>query len=298
MEAEQHGEVDAGRQADPAAVIGPLDEDTVRGLRTLLTAKIVSMIVLIAVAVGAGVLLAPQLGSVLGFAGQVQATVTALDPLPASENTSPQCLRVHVRVAWAGHSGLFTGCAEGDAAGDAPTAVAVPGAGGQRAGVGDQVGVYALAPWQTVVVGDRWPNAVLALVLLAVILAAGLGIHRYRRERRDLAALCRAPRAAVPHPARRAGLSMAFDVLTMGSGPGGGRGRRAMVRVVFDDPALAPLRLQVASATQESMRWRDVTVYPTGETRRGAPSGPYVLVTERGIQVAAGRAIKRRGSRA
>lgn len=296
------------------AVIGPLDEGTVRGLRTLLTAKIAAMIVLIAAVAGAGVLLAPQLGSVLGWTPEVRATVASLESLPPGDSSPGGCLRVRTHVTWAeGGDGRFVACAEGsgDAAGQgssdqgssdqstqtgaaeaaSPTAVIMPGDGTPVA-VGDQVTVRALSGWETVVVGDRWPNAVLAAVLIALLAVAGIGLRRYLRERREMAALCGSARELAKLPARQAGLSMAFDVLTMGTKPGGGRGRRAMLRVVFDDPALAPLRLQVAGATQESMRWRQVEVYPTGTTRRGTPAGPYVLITERGTQVAAGRALR------
>lgn len=289
--------------------VGPIDAATLRPLRGLLTAKIVAMVVLIVAALGAGALLAPQVGAGIGFASRVNATVTAIDPLPAEDNAEGGCVRVQVRLSWGdGETGSFASCAADGVAGDAADpanpavesgpveSATVPDAPDVR--VGDSVQVSALAGWRTVVIGPRWPNLVLTAVLLGVILMGAFGVARYRRERAVLAELEDAPLTAEPLPVTRTGMSMAFDVLTMGTRPGGGRGKRAMVHLTFDDPALRPLRVQVPGATAESMEWRRASLYPVGSTRRGTPAGPYVLRTARGVQIAAGRPIRRRTTEA
>lgn len=263
--------------------IGPLDEDTVRPLRGLLTAKLAAMAVLVLAAIGAGILLAPQVGTGLGLVPQVPATVVSIDPLPANETASgAQCTRERVQVSWgSGNRGSFVTCGVANDAAGAPRA-------DMRVSVGDIVPVRAVAGWQSVVTGPRSPNVIVALVLAAVIALAIVGGVRYLRERREIAGLVRAPIKAEPLHATRIGFAMAFDALSLG------KGKRAMLRMRFDDAALRPLRLQVAGATAEAMRWRDATVYPTGRTRSGAAAGPYVIETPGGLLLAAGRRLRRR----
>lgn len=274
--------------------IGPLDVDTLRPLRTLITAKLVAMAVLLVAIVGAATLLAPQIGSAVGLTPVVRATVTAIDPLPAADNASAACLRQQVHVTWAGgHAGTFTACGRADGSGGSAMTIDVPGLSEHAAtAVGDTVTVRALAGWQTVVVGARWPNVILALVLAAIAAAALLGAVRYRRELRSVRALSTVRVEAEPLAVQRIGFAMAFDMLTMGKSPGGGRGKRAMVQVRFDDAAFKPLRIQIPGATADSMDWRAAELFPAGRSRRGTAAGPYVLRTARGVQVAAGRALK------
>ncbi|MEO7126340.1 MAG: hypothetical protein ABI382_11320 [Nakamurella sp.] len=269
--------------------VGPLDEMTVRPLRGLLTAKLVTMAVLAVAAIGAGVLMAPQVGTGLGLAPQVSATVTSIDPLPADETASgAQCTREHVNVTWGdGNSGSFVTCGVRDGA-----AVGVHGAPGadMRVAVGDRLEVHAVAGWQSVVVGSRTPNVIVAVILFAVLALVAVGSMRYVRERRVIAGLRRAPIVAQPLPATRIGFAMAFDVLSLGKG----KGKRAMLQMRFDDDTLRPLRLQVPGASVEAMEWRTATVRPVGRSRDGGLAGPYVLQTSSGVLLAAGRRIKRR----
>lgn len=266
--------------------LGPLDEITVRPLRALVTAKLVAMVVLAVAVIAAGVLLAPQVGTGLGLAPQVAATVTSIEPLPASENKpGSTCTRERVHVAWGGgNSGTFLTCgvAGGDAGAD-PSAMTVD--------VGDVVPVYAVAGWQSVVIGSRGPNVVVVVILLGVLALSVVAALRYVRERRTIATLRWASVTAMALPATRTGFGMAFDALSLGKS----KGKRAMLQMRFDDASLRPLRLQVPGASAEAMHWKTATVHPLGRTRKGGPAGPYVLETPNGgTLLAAGRQIRRR----
>lgn len=265
--------------------VGPLDEITVRPLRTLITAKLVAMVVLAVAAVAAGVLLTPQVGTGLGLAPQVAATVTSIEPLPADENAAGAgCTRERVHVTWGGgSSGSFVTCGvpDGDAATGTSSAMTVD--------VGDVIPVHAVTGWQSVVIGSRGPNVVLVVILLGVLALSVVGAVRYVRERRTIVALTRAAATATPLPATRVGFGMAFDALSLG------RGKRAMLQMRFEDASLRPLRLQVPGASAEAMRWRTAAVRPVGRTRKGNLAGPYVLETSSGgTLLAAGRHVRRR----
>jgi hypothetical protein len=272
----------------PAAshAVGPLDEITVRPLRTLITAKLVAMVVLAVAAIAAGVLLAPQVGTGLGVTPQVAATVTSIEPLPASENKpGAGCTRERVHVAWgSGNSGSFLTCGVSAGAVDAePSAMTVD--------VGDLVPVYAVRGWRTVVIGSRGPNVVMVAILLGVLALSVLAALRYVRERRTIAALSTSAVTAPALPATRTGFGMAFDALSIGKS----KGKRAMLQMRFDDESLRPLRLQVPGASAEAMRWKTASVYPLGRTRKGNPAGPYALETSSGgTLLAAGRQLRRR----
>lgn len=276
------------RSADeaPAAarVPGPLDEMTARPLRTLITAKLLAMVLLGVVAIAAGILLAPQVGTGLGLAPEVAATVTSIEPLPAEDNAvGSGCTRERVHVSWGdGHSGTFITCGVADADADAnPSALPVD--------VGDTIGVHAVAGWTAVVIGSRVPNVILVVVLLGVLALSVVGAVRYVRERRVIAELARHPSPAAGLAATRIGFGMAFDALSLG------KGKRAMLQMRFDDPSLRPLRLQIPGASAEAMHWRTATIHPAGHTRKGNPSGPYVLETSSGgTLLAAGRQLRRR----
>lgn len=260
---------------DPAR---PLDAGTLAPLRGLITAKIVAMLILVAAAIGGGALLTPQVADGVGLAPHVSATVAAVVPLPASENvTGAGCVRERVALTWGdGGSGSYTTCAaEGSVS------------------VGDTVAVRAVAGFDTVVVGGRTPNTVLALVLALVVVLGGYGAVRYLGERRDLVALAGRSLDGSGLVARKVGYAMAFDVLSVGKGSGKGKGKRATVQVRFDDAALRPLRMQIPGATEESMAWQTATVFPVTTTRRGRMAGPYVLgLPGGGRLVATGRAIR------
>jgi hypothetical protein len=264
--------------------VGPLDEITVRPLRTLITAKLLAMVVLGVVAIAAGVLLAPQVGTGLGLAPQVAATVTSIEPLPTEDNAvGSGCTRERVHVVWGdAHSGSFITCGVADAdAGGSPSALPVD--------VGDVIDVHAVAGWQSVVIGSRGPNVILVVVLLGVLALSVVGATRYVRERRVMTELTRHPVTAAGFAATRIGFAMAFDALSLG------KGRRAMLQMRFDHAELRPLRLQVPGASAEAMHWRTATIHPAGRTRKGNQSGPYVLQTSSGgTLLAAGRQLHRR----
>ena len=280
---------------EPAASrgVGPLDEITVRPLRALITAKLVSMVVLAVAAIGAGVLLAPQVGTGLGLAPEVAATVTSIEPLPAEENTAGAgCTRERVRVTWGGgNTGSFVTCGvsgggstAGSTGGDQPA-----DSESMRVAVGDVITVHAVAGWQSVVIGSRGPNVVVVAVLIGVLALSVAGAARYVRERRAIAALTQARVTAEPLPATRIGFGMAFDALSLG------KGKRAMLQMRFDDASLRPLRLQISGASAAAMRWRTATIHPVGRTGKGRPAGPYVVQTSSGgTLLAAGRQIRRR----
>jgi hypothetical protein len=155
--------------------------------------------------------------------------------------------------------------------------------------VGDAIDVHAMAGWQSVVIGSRTPNVILVVTLLGVLALSAVGAVRYVRERRVIAELARHAVTAPGHPATRTGFGMAFDALSLG------KGKRAMLQMRFDDATLRPLRLQVPGASAEAMRWRTAVVHPTGRTRRGDPTGPYVLQTPSGgTLLAAGRRLRSR----
>lgn len=283
MEPVQPAAESAGeRPAGPG--VGPLDEVTVRPLRTLITAKLVAMVILAGAVIASGFLLAPQVGTGLGLAPKVAATVTSIEPLPADDNAvDSTCTRERVHVSWGdGRDGSFLTCGVTAADPDAdPSALAVD--------VGDVIDVYAVAGWQSVVIGSRGPNVILVAVLLAVLALAVVGVARYTRERRAIGQLTRSPVPGEGLAATRTGFGMAFDALSLG------KGKRAMLQMRFDDATLRPLRLQVPGASAEAMRWRTATIHPAGRTRAGDPAGPYVLQTgSGGTLVAAGRRIRRR----
>lgn len=271
---------------DGPRTLGPLDEVTVRPLRTLISAKFLAMVVLAVAAIGAGVLLAPQVGTGLGVTPQVAATVTSIEPLPAGENKpGSTCTRQRVHVTWGGgNTGSFLTCgvARGDVHAD-PSAMIVD--------VGDVIPVHGVPGWQTVVIGSRGPNIVVVVILLGVLALSLLAALRYVRERRTIVALGRGPVTATALPATRTGFGMAFDALSLGKS----RGKRAMLQMSFDDASLRPLRLQVPGASAEAMRWKTATVYPLSRTRGNDPAGPYLLETSSGgTLLAAGRRIRRR----
>lgn len=270
--------------------VGPLDEATLRPMRTLVTSKLVAMLVLAVAAVGAGVLLAPQVGTGMGWAPRVSATVTAVEPLPAGDTASgARCVRENVHVAWgSGHTGSYVTCGSAGAADSAGASDSAADAGSAASpAVGDVITVRAVAGWQTVVIGGRGPNAVLVVMLLAVLVIGVGGAVRYVRQRRVLDSLRSRAVAADGLDAERVALAMAFDALSLG------RGKRAMLRLRFADRDLRPIRLQIPGAHPESMQWRDVTVYPAGRTRAGGRTGPYVLRTRAGgLLVASGGSIR------
>lgn len=283
---EPAGEAGGEPAGEPAAPrrIGPLDEMTVRPLRTLITAKLLAMAVLAVAVIASAVLLAPQVATGLGLAPQVAATVTSIEPLPAGDNAvGASCTRERVHVSWgAGHTGSFVTCGVSDAdTGGDPSARAVD--------VGDVLDVHAVAGWQSVVVGSWTSNVILVAVLFVVLALSAVGAVRYVRERRVIAELARQPVPTAGLEATRTGFGMGFDALSLG------KGKRAMLQMRFDDPALRPLRLQVPGASTEAMRWRTAAVHPVGRTRSGDPAGPYLLETSSGgTLLAAGRRIRRR----
>jgi len=261
---------------------------TVRPLRGLITAKILAMAVLAVAAIGAGILLAPQVGTGLGLTPTVAATVTSIEPLPADENAvGSSCTRERVHVTWGdGETGSFITCGVADAdAGTSPSAMAVD--------VGDVIQAHAVAGWQSVVIGSRGPNVILVVILLGVLALSAAGTQRYVRERRVIAELARRPVTAAGLAATRTGFGMAFDALSLG------KGKRAMLQMRFDDAHVRPLRLQVPGASAEAMRWRTATVHPVGRTRKGDLTGPYVLETSSGgTLLAAGRRLRTRAESA
>src|SRR5690606_31650791 len=111
MEPVQPAAESAGeRPARPG--VGPLDEVTVRPLRTLITAKLVAMVILAGAVIASGFLLARQVGTGLGLAPKVAATVTSIEPLPADDNAvDSTCTRERVHVSWGdGRDGSFLTC--------------------------------------------------------------------------------------------------------------------------------------------------------------------------------------------
>lgn len=273
---------------DRTAPLGRLDTDTARPARTLLAAKLAAVLLVAAFAVVAALLLAPQIGSALGFARLVPATVTAITPLPAEQNAEgSRCTREQVTVRWGdGQTGYFITCA----ATDASAMATPPAAGDMRVAVGDIVQVRAVAGWDSVVLGPRWPNAILVAVLAAVLAAAVIAGVRYRREYRLLAAATRTSppgTSSEPLAVQQVKLAMSFDAISFG------KGKRVTVQLAFADAGYRPLRAQISGATAEAMQWRRAALYPLGRTRRGLPAGPYVIrPVSGGTLVALGRALR------
>lgn len=315
---------------DRTEPLGALDVDTARPARTLLAAKLGAMALLGVFALVAAALLGPQVGSALGFARLVPATVTAITPLPAEENAdTARCVREQVAVSWGeGNTGFFVTCgAAGDEAAGADMRVAV----------GDIVPVRALAGWDSVVVGARWPNAILSAVLAAVLALAAAAGMRYLREYRRLAAAIRGagargrsfgagsrgPGAGARSAA--AGVSGAEAVGaapatrdsgadTRGTSPATppeplavlrrgmalsfdalslGKGKRVTVHLDFPEAPYRPLRAQIPGASAEAMAWQRAELRPLGRTRRGLPAGPYIIrPASGGTLVALGRALR------
>lgn len=258
--------------------VGPLDADTLRPARSLLLAKALATVLVFGVVIVFAVALFPQIATGVGLAHQEQATVSAVAPLHAdAADDGERCRQYRVNVRWATGSGGFGVCAE-RAADSGPDAVAYQ--------VGDVVTVHTVSGWDNVVVGGYGPNLVIVLLGIGVISLCAAASARFWAQLRALRKIARGPAELPEFAATQRGRALAMDVLAFG------RGKRATLRLEFDDDTWLPLRAHLSGVTPRSLEWTRVTVFPLRRTRSGRPAGPYVLRTERGSVVATGAPMK------